>query len=50
MAALDSVDSLNSTILEKNADTIIKIMQNIHDDIITDDFDNFGNFIGELKD
>ena len=49
MAALDSVDSLNSTILEKNADTIIKIMQNIHDDIITDDFDNFGNFIGELK-
>ena len=49
MAALDSVDALDSTILEKNADTIIKIMQNIHDDIITDDFDNFGNFIGELK-
>lgn len=49
MTALDSVDTLDQEILAKNADTIIKIVQNIHDDIITDDFDNFGNFIGELK-
>ena len=49
MSALDSVDALDQELLAKNADTIIKIVQNIHDDIITDDFDNFGNFIGELK-
>jgi hypothetical protein len=49
MKQLDAVDALDQEVLAKNADTIIKIVQNIHDDIITDDFDNFGNFIGELK-
>lgn len=49
MSALDAVDALDQEVLAKNADTIIKIVQNIHDDVITDDFDNFGNFIGELK-
>tara|TARA_R110002050_G_scaffold168478_1_gene299687 strand:+ start:31455 stop:33713 length:2259 start_codon:yes stop_codon:yes gene_type:complete len=49
MKQLDAVDALDQEILAKNADTIIKIVQNIHDDIITDDFDNFGNFLGELK-
>ena len=49
MAALDAVDALDQEVLAKNADTIIKIVQNIHDDIITDDFDNFGNFLSELK-